>query len=553
MKRTRLRSGLLTALCLSLVAAAWWFLAPTRIGGSTTYVATHGISMEPRFHTGDLAIVRSAGSYRVGDVVAYHSDLLHTTVLHRIYARHGSLYAFKGDNNDFIDPRLIPRADLIGKLWLRVPHGGVLLATLHTPIGAALLCALVGLFVTVGVHDRRRRRRRRRAGASGSGGQGAQRVSRVAESLVPRPITVGALLIGSATAAVLFLALGLMAFTRPADKIGAVSTTYTQQVRFGYSARTRSGPVYPTGRIATGDPIFLTLVRRLRVHIAYSFTSPAQHEIVGTESVALQVTAQDGWSHRIVLVPPTRFRGDDTSTDVTLDLPQLGALLAKVGSLTGMSNTAGYTISVDPRVQISGEVQGHTVETDFGPALGFQLGPAQLVSEGASSTAAAAAGGSSGGAGAGGSLTPSQSGTVGAATSTPSRLGLLGISIEVAIVRWLSLVGLVASGGVLLYALLRKRAEPFQETAHIQAKYGHMIVPIVGGEDLGWPPVDVPNIKALVMLAESGQRLILHSRANELDTYMVNDEGTVYRYQVKPSKVVWGEWSQTPAPVKAAA
>ena len=24
-----------------------------------------------------------------------------------------------------------------------------------------------------------------------------------------------------------------------------------------------------------------------------------------------------------------------------------------------------------------------------------------------------------------------------------------------------------------------------------------MIVPIVAGEDLGWPPVDVPNIKAL--------------------------------------------------------
>jgi hypothetical protein len=65
--------------------------------------------------------------------------------------------------------------------------------------------------------------------------------------------------------------------------------------------------------------------------------------------------------------------------------------------------------------------------------------------------------------------------------------------------------------------------------------------------------VDVTSIKALVRLAESGQRLILHNRADDVDTYMVNEEGTVYRYQVKPSKVVWGDWSEPAAPVKAAA
>ena len=34
---------------------------------------------------------------------------------------------------------------------------------------------------------------------------------------------------------------------------------------------------------------------------------------------------------------------------------------------------------------------------------------------------------------------------------------------------------------------------------------------------------------------------------------MVNEEGTVYRYQVKPSKVIWGDWSEADTPVKAAA
>jgi hypothetical protein len=63
----------------------------------------------------------------------------------------------------------------------------------------------------------------------------------------------------------------------------------------------------------------------------------------------------------------------------------------------------------------------------------------------------------------------------------------------------------------------------------------------------------VPSIKALAKLAESGQRLILHNRSDDVDTYMVNEEGTVYRYQVKPSNVVWGEWSEPDAPAEAAA
>ena len=66
------------------MAIVWWYFAPTAIGGSTRYVVTSGVSMEPRFHTGDLALVRPAGQYKVGEIVAYWSTLLHTVVLHRI-------------------------------------------------------------------------------------------------------------------------------------------------------------------------------------------------------------------------------------------------------------------------------------------------------------------------------------------------------------------------------------------------------------------------------------------------------------------------------------
>ena len=137
MKRPRLRSALLTGAVIVMAAVAWWYLAPTNIGGSTRYVVTSGVSMEPRFHSGDLAIVRPASTYKVGEIVAYHSTLLHVTVLHRIIAIRNGRYVFKGDNNNFIDPVQPTRSELLGKLWLHVPHGGLLLKAVHTPVFAA--------------------------------------------------------------------------------------------------------------------------------------------------------------------------------------------------------------------------------------------------------------------------------------------------------------------------------------------------------------------------------------------------------------------------------
>ena len=98
------------ATLLLFLVLGWVYLAPTDIGGSTTYVVTHGISMEPGFHTGDLAVLRSAKVYRVGEIVAYHNTAWHMVVMHRIIAREGNRYVFKGDNNTFIDPSR-PRAD----------------------------------------------------------------------------------------------------------------------------------------------------------------------------------------------------------------------------------------------------------------------------------------------------------------------------------------------------------------------------------------------------------------------------------------------------------
>ena len=85
-----------------MLAAAWLFW-PAQLGGATTYVTTHGVSMEPGFSTGDLAVLRPADSYEVGDVAAYLSDSLNTVVMHRIVSVEGDRFAFQGDNNDWLD------------------------------------------------------------------------------------------------------------------------------------------------------------------------------------------------------------------------------------------------------------------------------------------------------------------------------------------------------------------------------------------------------------------------------------------------------------------
>jgi signal peptidase I len=543
----------LTGALVALVAVAWHFFAPSNIGGSTRYVVTSGVSMQPHFHTGDLAITRPASTYKVGEVVAYHSTVLHVTVLHRIIARHGNRYVFKGDNNNFIDPVQPTRAELLGKLWIHVPHGGFVLKALHAPVVAAVLCVLVGLFALFGAGKQRGRRNRRRQGRSGSNRPGIPLVNGPRHHDGIRPTNYGALLAASAFVVAAFAVLAALAFARPAHHRAEKVTPYSQRVTFSYSAHVRRNPVYPDGRVSTGDPVFLTMVRQLNLHIDYRLATGAATNLTGSEKVVLTMTGPSGWKRTFVLTPRTRFSGSHTSTDVSLDLAELQGLLSEIEKLTASPGFGTFSLGVGPQVEVAGTVAGRAVNTSFHPALSFSFGSGQLQVAGVPSGAAGASSSGSSEAASPADFTQTQRGSVSVPATAATTLPVFGIEPQITTLRWIAIIGLLAAIAVTLYFYLRKRGEPFEESFRIMAQYGHMIVPIVGGEDLGWPPVDVTSIKALVRLAESGQRLILHNRSGDVDTYMVNEEGTVYRYQVKPSKVIWGEWSGEAGPVKAAA
>ena len=134
-------------------------LTPSSLGGTTTWVTTQGVSMEPGMHEGDLVLARPRPSYEVGDVVAYPSDTLRqTVVLHRIVEETPDGYVTRGDNNSWLDPDTPTDAEILGAQWVHVPNGGKVVKVFADPLvitTLVLAVALLGWMVSVPARRRR--------------------------------------------------------------------------------------------------------------------------------------------------------------------------------------------------------------------------------------------------------------------------------------------------------------------------------------------------------------------------------------------------------------
>jgi signal peptidase I len=520
-----LRSGLISAALVVLAVAAWLLLAPAQIGGETSYVTTSGISMAPRFHSGDLAVVRPAAEYRVGDVIAYRSTTLHLVVLHRIIAVEDGRFVTRGDNNDFTDPDHPARADVLGKLSVRVAHGGRILHWLHTPFVAALLTGGMALLLFVGAKRQRRRRDRRRPPEE-RGTRQLDSVSTGPDRHAIYDTHERTIFTTCAVVALVFLAFGALAFTRPATKPSADKTVYTEKVSFGYHANASAGPVYPDGVVSTGDPIFVKLVHDVRVKAHYRLEAKAPHHVGGTMEVVLRLSSQTGWSRTIQLAPPKPFTGDYAAADVSLDVQHLRSLIRKVEKLTGSSAGSAYTLEIVPRVHLTGTLASEPLTSDYAPALKLQLDPQKLRLAPDSSDPAddAAAPEKS-------ALYPSNKGTVAHTRTEANELTVHGVGLPVPTARWIAIFGLLLGVAGTLFTGAGLLRNPYDPTEHVH-RYRHLIVPIAGTTyDPSRPPIDVTSIGALAQLAERSERLILHHQHDGADTYLVDDEGTLYRYQ----------------------
>lgn len=500
------------AAALAFLASTWYFLAPPVLGGRTSYVFTDGISMLPRFHTGDLAVVRARSSYHVGDVVAYRNHMLGTIVLHRIVAIHGGRYTFKGDNNHFLDTEHPLRDQLLGALWIHVPNAQDYLSTLRAPAAVAVLVAASLLLLVGGAATRRRRRRR---GADDR---------REPDSAQPPPsgssdlmeATAAAVAPAAAVALAAFLVLGVVGYGRPTVGLLTTPVPYRQSGSFSYWAHVRPSVAYPNGSLHSGEPVFLKLVRSLRVGFAYRFSSEHQTRVSGTIALAAKLASGSGWSRTFVLSPPHAFSGSTAVATGTLDVGALPTLLAKLQQTTTVADQ--YTLSLGAAVHARGSVAGVPLRAAFTPQLDFSFDPQMLqVTNGTGVRNAA--------------YRPSTDGSVLQSRRGPATLAVHGITTTIESVRRVALVGSIGSFALLavsgLTLLLARRGR--DEAGRIRARYGPWIVPVsrLPGDTSG-EVLHVADVESLAKLAERYDRPILHELGGG---YAVTDGGIRYVYR----------------------
>jgi signal peptidase I len=135
-------------MALAVITFLFWahFVRPESLGGSAAYVLVSGQSMEPRYHTGDLVLVRRHASYHVGQVVAYRvpkgDPMAGAQVIHRIVGGDAARgFVVQGDNRSQPDVWRPKAGDVVGAKVLRIPNAIVVLQYLRSPIFLALLAA----------------------------------------------------------------------------------------------------------------------------------------------------------------------------------------------------------------------------------------------------------------------------------------------------------------------------------------------------------------------------------------------------------------------------
>lgn len=151
-----LRRVVALLLLAATVGVGLWFLTPSNLGGSTSYLVTRGTSMLPSHEPGALVVTRTQDQYAVGDVIAYHSEARGYIVLHRIVGIDGDRFVTRGDNNSFDDAFHPTASNVVGTPWAHVPRGADVMARLRSPLSQGVVFGALAVFAASAAMQRRR-------------------------------------------------------------------------------------------------------------------------------------------------------------------------------------------------------------------------------------------------------------------------------------------------------------------------------------------------------------------------------------------------------------
>jgi signal peptidase I len=489
----------------ALMLAAVWFLWPSGLGGGTTYVSTHGISMEPRFHTGDLGVLRAADSYAVGDVIAYRSATLDTIVMHRIVDGDEHGFVTKGDNNDWLDEDRPTEADVLGKLFTRVPHAGKVLTALGAPgvlpFGSAGVIAVLGF-----VRPPRRRRGRRRA-------------PRARRPVFSMPIRARAREVSLVSGAVALLAVvgGGVLLAMPATQTDTRTLQVTQRGEFSYTGTAERGATYPTGVIATGDTVWTRLSRGLTVSFADTVSGPGLADLRGAVRLDVGVAAADGWSAVVTRGPSAQLQNGTATASVPVDVAAARELLDQHFTEIGMADGAAK-LTVTPVAEATGTVQGHPVTVGSPAALSFTMDAGALRPSGDGDSRFA----------------PSTQTPVQVQKTAPRTFVVLSLSVPIGLARLATFGILLVAIAVCAACLWIGRSDRKDPADQFVIRHADRILPVASFTP-GPAVVDVADAESLHKVAERFDTLVLHQSGPDEDVFLVRDVEMTYRF-VMPSE-----------------
>jgi signal peptidase I len=498
-KSWRLPDAASNILLVIILVAIWMLFAPVKLGGQDSYVLVDGTSMLPNFHTGDLAIVRPAPAYQVGDIVTYLDALTHAPIIHRIIGTQQERFVMKGDNNAWIDPYQPNRADILGKLWLHLPRVGLAMLWIRAPIHLALVTALLGGFFMVTMTTQKQKKHGRNKNTASGNLAGFEMALYL----------FGVLGLG-------FLALAIFVFIRPA-LIKADAIPYQQSGNFAYSAA-GTASVYDTGAAVSGEPVFTKLTCKLNLAFAYTLQGPQMTSISGLQQIyAIVQDTGSGWQRTIPITADAKFTGKTVTSQATLDLCQVQTLLASVAKETGVGFGSPNLVIV-AHISVGGKMAGQAFTDTFEPHLAFGFNGLQLsLAENSSQT---------------NPLQTVQPGLLPNTTMVDNTFPLFGLKPTVGKIRLVALIGLGSTlAGLLALGIYSYSVSRRSEESIIHLKYSNLLIGVYeqGLESLS-PVIDVTSIDDLARLAERQNAMIMHLAHEDVHYYLVQVEGKTYRY-----------------------
>lgn len=494
--------------CIALVvgAVAWMGLAPSALGGGITYATVTGSSMEPELRQGDLVMLRSASTYRVGDVVGYHDPNVDRLVLHRIIAEDEAGFTLQGDNNDFLDPVRPRSTEIVGRLWASVPEAGSVVGRFRSPGSAAVL---VGALALLPAGPRRRRR-------PDDGTPVPARPAPPVRDMDGRRGMVAALTV----LAVALAALAGYAYSRPATETVTLPDAYEQTGSFSYRAEARPGAAYPDGVVRTGEAVFPRLSRQVAMSFDYRVISDERTDLTGRGSLVAVVSDGLGWSRAVRLGPDRAFRGDAVTLTGALRLDRLRSVVRDFERETGTKAT-GYAVDIAPRVSIEGEVGGSPVASVMSPSFAMRLDGTRLAL-GSSPTGDPV------------DLVARRNGAI--SREGNATLSLAGVALPVYQARAIGLLGFeIAFGAALLLALPMIMAARRSEAGAIRMRMGGRLVDVA---DLPASApggcIDLERMSDLARVADRADVPIMVAETAHRARYAVVWGNVLYRYTTRP-------------------